>query len=82
METPILAMMTDTDIDQYVSSITYDNISEVCLQIRLYCEYIQRNTRKRNDLSPDARIMIENLAKLTKAIADIELISTLEMPSA
>ncbi len=82
METPILAKMTDTDIDQYVSSITYDNISEVCLQIRLYCEYIQRNTRKRNDLSPDARIMIENLAKLTKAIADIELISTLEMPSA
>ncbi|HQI01508.1 MAG TPA: hypothetical protein PLF54_01245 [Deltaproteobacteria bacterium] len=82
METPILANMTDTDIDQYVSSITYDNISEVCLQIRLYCEYVQRTTRKRNDLSPDARIMIENLAKLTKAIADIELISTLEMPSA
>lgn len=82
MDTPILAKMTDTDIDQYVSSITNENISEACLQIRLYCEYVQRTARKRNDLSPDARIMIENLARLTKAIADIELISSLEMPSA
>ena len=82
METPILAKMTDTDIDQYVSSISNENISEACLQIRLYCEYVQRDARKRNGLSPDARIMIENLAKLTKAIADIELISSLEMPSA
>jgi len=79
MDTPILAKMTDTEIDQYVSSINYENIADVCLQIRLYCEFIQRNARKRNDLSPDARIMIENLAKLTKAIADMELISTLEM---
>jgi hypothetical protein len=82
METPILAKMTDTEIDQYVSDLNYDNISEACLQIRLYCEFVQRDARKRNDLSPDARIMIENLAKLTKAIADIELISTLEMPTA
>jgi hypothetical protein len=79
MDTPILARMTDTEIDQYVSGISYDNIADVCLEIRLYCEFIQRNARKRNDLSPDARIMIENLAKLTKAIADMELISTLEM---
>jgi len=81
MDTPIIARMSDTEIDQYVSDISYDNISEACLQIRLYCEFIQRDARKRNDLSPDARIMIENLAKLTKAIADLELISTLEMTS-
>lgn len=79
METPILAKMTDTEIDLYVSGIGYDNIADVCLQVRQYCEFIQRNARKRNDLSPDARFMIENLAKLTKAIADIELISSLEM---
>lgn len=82
METPILAMMSDTEIDEYIGSISYENISEVSLQVRLYCEYVQRNARKRNDLSPDARIMIENLAKLSKAIADIELISSLDMPSA
>ena len=81
MDTPLLAVMSDTEIDRYVSGITYDNLSEVCLQIRLYCEYIQRNARSRNDLCPDARIMIENLAKLTKAIADMELISTLEVAS-
>jgi hypothetical protein len=79
MDTPLLARMTDTEIDQYVSSISYDNIADVCLEIRSYCEFIQGNARKRNDLSLDARIMIENLAKLTKAIADMELISTLEM---
>lgn len=82
MNTPLLATMTDTEIDQYVSSISYENLSEVCLQIRIYCEHIQRIARKRNDLSPDARIMIENLAKLSKAIADVGIISSLEMPSA
>ncbi len=74
-------MMSDSEIDRYVSGIGYDNISEACLQIRLYCEYIQHNARRRNDLSPDARIMIENLAKLTKAIADLELFETLEVAS-
>ena len=82
MDTPILATMSDTEIDHYVSSISLENLSEVCLQFRIYCEHIQRIARKRNDLSPDARIMIENLAKLSKAIADVGLISSLEMPSA
>jgi hypothetical protein len=81
LDAPLLAVMSDAEIDRYVSGITYDNISEVCLQIRLYCEYIQKNARRRNDLCPDARIMIENLAKLTKAIADMELISSLEVAS-
>jgi hypothetical protein len=79
MDDPILAGMTDTEIDKYVEKICPDNISEACLQIRLYCEHIQRIARSRSDFSPDARIMIENLAKLSKAIADLELISTLEM---
>ncbi|HPW67865.1 MAG: hypothetical protein WDA72_07440 [Desulfomonilia bacterium] len=82
MDTPILATMSDTEIDHYVSSISLDNLSEVCLQIRIYCEHIQRIARKRNDLSPEARIMIENLAKLSKAIADVGLISSLETPRA
>ena len=79
MDAPILAGMTDTEIDKYVENINPDNIVDACLQIRMYCEHIQRLARNRSDLSPDARIMIENLAKLSKAIADLELISTLEM---
>jgi len=79
MKTPILAYMSDSEIDKYVDNINHENMSEACLQIRMYCEHIQREARSRYDLTPDARIMIENLAKLSKAIADMELISTLEM---
>ena len=79
MDAPILASMTDTEIDNYVESLNPENITEACLQVRMYCEHIQRIARSRSDLCPDARIMIENLAKLSKAIADFELISSLEM---
>ena len=79
MDAPILASMTDTEIDRFVENINPDNIVDACLQIRMYCEHIQRIARHRSDLSPEARIMIENMAKLSKAIADLELISTLEM---
>ncbi len=76
---PVLARMSDTEIDRYVENMNPDNIIEACLQIRMYCEHIQRIARNRSDLPVEARIMIENLAKLSKAIADLELISSLEM---
>lgn len=79
IDVPILAGMSDTEIDNYIENICPENIADACLQIRQYCEHIQRIARSRSDFSPDARIMIENLAKLSKAIADLELISNLEM---
>lgn len=82
MKAPLLANMTDTEIEGYIDEIDPLNYPDACLQVRMYCEHVQRQARGRHDLCPDARIMIENLAKLSKAIADVGLISNLDIPEA